>query len=103
METSHIVALLVSERDRLNSAIEALQGPSNRNGRPLKNAAPQEGRIDSETTTEPAPKKKRRKFSAAQRKAASERMRKRWAAKRKLDAKGTNKAAAKPRKTAKAA
>jgi hypothetical protein len=103
MEISQIVALLVSERDRLNSAIEALEGATTRNGRPPKNAAPQEDRIDSETTAAPAPRKKRRKFSAAQRQAASERMRKRWAAKRKLDAKGTNKAVSKSRKNAKAA
>jgi hypothetical protein len=103
METSQIVALLVSERDRLNSAIEALEGPRKRIGRPPKNAAPEGDRIDSETTTEPAPKKKRRKFSAAQRRAASERMRKRWAAKRKLAAKGTKKAVGKSRKTARAA
>ena len=37
METSQIVALLVAERDRLNRAIEALQGPTKRRGRPPKN------------------------------------------------------------------
>ena len=36
MPTDHIIALLVAERDKLNRAIETLQGPINRRGRPLK-------------------------------------------------------------------
>jgi hypothetical protein len=40
MPTDHIVALLVAERDKLNAAIEALQGAVKRRGRPPKNAAP---------------------------------------------------------------
>jgi hypothetical protein len=39
MTTDHIVALLIAERDRLNRAIEALQGPVRRTGR-----SPQESR-----------------------------------------------------------
>jgi hypothetical protein len=84
METSQIVALLVAERDRLNNAIEALQGTSKRIGRPPKNSV---------ATAIPAPTK-RRKFSKAQREAAAERMRQRWASK-KAAAKVTNKSKSK--------
>jgi hypothetical protein len=34
MLTEHIVSLLIQERDRLNRAIEALQGPTKRRGHP---------------------------------------------------------------------
>jgi hypothetical protein len=34
MPIEHIVSLLVAERDRLSRAIEALQGPTKRRGRP---------------------------------------------------------------------
>lgn len=87
MPTDHILALLIAERDKLNRAIEALQGPTKRRGRPPKNplnAAPTE-------VAKPA-KKKRRKFSTAQREAAAERMRQRWAAKKKAAVKATKKA-----------
>jgi hypothetical protein len=80
MMTDHILALLVAERDKLNRAIEALTGPTKRRGRPLKNAA-----IAVAPTATPAPapaKRKGRTFSAAQRRAAAERMRLRWAAKK---------------------
>ena len=96
MPTEHILALLIAERDKLNRAIEALQGPTKRIGRPPKNS------VTAAIPAAPAPKKKRRKFSAAQRKAAAERMRQRWAAK-KAAAKVTKKAVSKPKKTAKAA
>jgi hypothetical protein len=94
METAQIIDLLLAERDRLNNAIEALQGPTKRIGRQPKNPP----------TAAPAPpKKKRRKFSAAQREAAAERMRQRWAAKKNAEAKGTKKTASKVKKKAKAA
>src|ERR1700681_2410377 len=93
METAQIVALLVAERDKLNRAIEALQGPTKRIGRPPKYSGtfttPLGSRVVSEPNAAPAPKKHGRRFSAAQRKAASERMRLRWAAKRKAEAKAT--------------
>jgi hypothetical protein len=75
MPTDHIIALLIAERDKLNRAIEALQGSAKRLGRPPKAVA---------TTVAPevaAPKRKRQ--SAAQRKAQGERMKAYWAAKRK--------------------
>ena len=75
MPTDHILALLISERDKLNRAIEALQGSATRRGRPAKNA----------TTPTPtiAPKKKPKRQSAARRKAQAERMKAYWAEKRK--------------------
>ena len=112
METTHIVALLVAERDRLNNAIEALQGPTKRRGRP-PGSGPKRASVDDpnmpdwvkskSALTQTTPKKKRRKFSAAQREAAAERMRQRWAAKKKVEAKGTKKTVSKPKKKAKAA
>jgi hypothetical protein len=84
MLTEQIVALLIAERDKLNRAIEALQGPTKRIGRPPKNPL-----ADAASTAAPAPMKHGRRFSAAQRKTASERMRLRWAAKRKAEAKPT--------------
>ena len=78
MPSEHIIALLVAERDRLNRAIEALQGPAKRRGRPPKNPL-----VDGATA--PA-KKGRRKFTAAQRKAQAVRMKAYWA-KRKKEAK----------------
>jgi hypothetical protein len=106
MDTTQIVALLVAERDRLSRAIEALQGPTKRRGRPPGKTA-KAARADYNDPTMPdwvkpksaltktAPKKAKRKFSAAQREAAAERMRQRWAAKKKAEAK----AARKPKKT----
>jgi hypothetical protein len=88
MPIDHILALLIAERDKLNRAIEALQGPTKRRGRPPKNP------FDAATPTEVAKpaRKKRRKFSTAQREAAAERMRQRWAAKKKAALKATKKA-----------
>ena len=78
MPTDHIIALLVAERDKLNRAIEALQGPIKRRGRPPKNPAAAAALL-------PAPPAKKRKGgqSAAARKAQSVRMKAYWAAKRK--------------------
>jgi hypothetical protein len=95
MPADHILTLLIAERDKLNSAIEVLQGPVKQRGRQPKNA------ISSEPT-QPA-KTKRRKFSAAQRKRQAERMKAFWAAKKKAAAKAHSKAASNPKKAAKAA
>jgi len=77
-----ILSLLIVERDKLNRVIEALQGSAKRRGRPPRNplmvAAP---------AVAPAPTRKRRRQSAAQRKAQAERMKAYWAAKRKKQAK----------------
>ena len=83
MGTEHIVALLISERDKLNRAIEALGTPVQRRGRPPKNplAAAVTG-----TAATPAPKK-RGGLSTAKRKAQSERMKAYWAKRKKQAAK----------------
>jgi hypothetical protein len=72
MPTEHIVALLIAERDRLNRAIEALQGPAKRRGRPPKNQLA----VIADTAQ---PKKKRHVSAAARRKMAAA-QKKRWAA-----------------------
>jgi hypothetical protein len=96
MPTEHIVALLIAERDKLNQAIEALSGPIKRRGRPPKNPlAVATTPHTPETAASAPPKKHGRTFTAAQRKAAGDRMRARWAVKKK--------AAAKAKKTASAA
>jgi hypothetical protein len=80
MPTEHIVALLIAERDKLNRAIEALQGPLKRRGRPPKNA------LATAATSVPepaAPARKKRTFTAAQRKEQAARMKRYWAAKKK--------------------
>lgn len=74
MPIDDILVQLIAERDMLNRAIEALQGP--RRGRPAK------------TPEAAAPKKKRKGMSADRRKAQGERMKAFWAAKRKKQAKG---------------
>jgi hypothetical protein len=71
MPTQHILTLLIAERDKLNRAIEALQGPIKRLGRPSKNQAPGMG---SDST-----KPKRHVSAAARRKMAAAQKR-RWAA-----------------------
>ena len=99
MPTDHILSLLLAERDRLNRAIEALQGPTKRIGRPPKNpaaiavAAP----AAAEPAAAPAPARTKRKFSAYQRKKQGERMKAYWAAKK---AAAQPKAAKKAKKTA---
>jgi hypothetical protein len=82
MAIEQILALLTAERDKLQKAIEALTGPIKRRGRPPKNpmAMVTSAAVKSAAA---APKKKGRTFTAAQRKAAAERMRQRWAAKKK--------------------
>jgi len=80
MQTEQIVALLVAERDRLNRAIEALQGSgaAKRRGRPPAAA--------SGNSSSAAKSRGRRSFSPAQRKAQAERMKAYWAARRKQQA-----------------
>jgi hypothetical protein len=86
MATEHIVALLIAERDRLSRAIDALQGPTKRRGRPPKSESAAPASAPS-AAAKPA-RKKRRKLSAAEKKAASERMKAFWAARRKAKGKG---------------
>jgi hypothetical protein len=80
MPTEHIIALLIAERDKLNRAIEALQGSAKRTGRPPKN---QLVTASTSAAAPVAPTKKRKRHSAARRKAQADRMKVYWAAKRK--------------------
>ena len=77
MPTEKILQLLIDERDKLNRAIEALQGPAKKRGRPpgSKNS------VDAVTA---APKKQGRTFTPAQRKAQAARMKKYWSLKKKV-------------------
>jgi hypothetical protein len=70
MSTEEIVKILAAERDRLSRAIEALQGPIKRRGRPSKSA--------KETVAAKPPAPKKRTFTAAQKKAQSEKMKAYW-------------------------
>src|SRR5437870_8111195 len=70
--------------DRINRAIEALPGPKKRRGRPPKNPLP----AFAPASALPPAKRKRRTFTAAQRKQQAARMRQYWAAKRKATKKG---------------
>jgi hypothetical protein len=79
MITEQIVALLIQERDRLNRAIEALQGPVKRRGRPPRTLLAE--------SASSAPTEKKRGWTAAQKEAASARMKARWAKKRKAEKK----------------
>jgi len=72
MPTDEILSLLVQERDRLNRAIEALQGPLKRLGRPPKSAVAVE-----------AVPAKRKERTPTQRKAQAKRMKEYWAKRKK--------------------
>ena len=96
MNTDQIVALLIAERDRLNAAIEALQGPTKRRGRPPKNPLAMVAAVvpaASAVAAPEAPARKKRKCSAAQRKEQAARMKAYWAAKRTGEGKGKGKKA----------
>jgi hypothetical protein len=76
MLTDQIVSLLIAERDKLNRAIEALQG-TKRRGRPPKSGI-------ALTASAPSRGGRRgRTFTSAQRKAQAKRMKEYWAAKKK--------------------
>jgi hypothetical protein len=78
MPVDQILSLLVAERDKLTRAIEVLQGTPRRGGRPRKNATPT---IDSAPT--PNHTRKRPRWTAAMRRAASERAKVAYAARMK--------------------
>lgn len=80
MNTEQILALLISERDKLNRAIEALGVPVKRRGRPPKNPL---GTVAAPVKTAA----KRSGLSPAKRKAQSERMKAYWAKRRRHAAK----------------
>lgn len=74
MQTEQIVALLVADRDRLSRAIEALEGPAKRRGR---RRASNDGAVSAPKAKSVS---KKRKISAAGRKAIADAARRRWAA-----------------------
>jgi hypothetical protein len=81
MSTDHILALLMSERDKVTRAIEALQGPTARRGRPQgsgRKAVRPSVVQDSASIAPSTPAK--RKLSAAGRRAIIAGTKKRWAA-----------------------
>jgi hypothetical protein len=85
MSTDQIIVLLIEERDKLDLAIEALTGSEQRRGRPSSDAHA----VAAAAVVAPgaplasAPNKRKRTFTAAQRKAQAEKMKLYWAAKRK--------------------
>ena len=81
MPTDHILALLITERDKLNRAIEALGGAgTKRLGRPRKNPA---GEAGPAVASAQAPAKKHHMRSPAARKAQAQRMKAYWAKRKK--------------------
>jgi hypothetical protein len=72
MPTDHIVALLVTERDKLNRAIEALS-PTERRGRPAKALA----------SAIPPKARKKVLWTPAKKRAQAAKMKAYWAKKRK--------------------
>jgi hypothetical protein len=76
MTTEQIVTFLISERDKLNRAIEVL-GPPVRRGRPAR------GTFAVAVRSKRAAEPKRRSFSPSQRRQQAARMKAFWAAKRK--------------------
>ena len=98
MPTDQILTLLISERDKLTRAIEALQGPTKRRGRPPKNPL-----AATTPAVAPAPAEKRgRKFTYYQRKKQAQKMKEYWAAKKKAEVKSEPKTKRKAKKTAEA-
>jgi hypothetical protein len=82
MPTEHIVALLITERDKLNRAIEALGGTgTKRRGRPRKDASGSAG--PAVVVAAPVPAKKHHMRSPAARKAQAQRMKAYWAKRKK--------------------
>lgn len=79
MPNDNILALLIEERDKLNRAIEALEGSRARRGRPPKAATASIAKADGI--------RRRGHMSPAARKAQSARMREYWANRRKEAAK----------------
>lgn len=80
MPIDQIVALLIAERNRLDTAIAALQGAVKRRGRPPKNAVSVVAALTPVSGT-------RTGMSAARRKAQAERMKEYWAKRKKEAAK----------------
>jgi hypothetical protein len=84
MSTDHILTLLITERDKLNRAIEALGAPAKRGpGRPPKNAGVTAPASAYAVKKRPDKARNKREFSPEQRAAQAEKMKQYWANKRK--------------------
>jgi hypothetical protein len=81
MATDHILSLLISERDKLDAAIEALHGSTKTESGPNRKAAsPSVERASKPPATVAPTKPAKRKLSDAGRKAIIAATKKRWAA-----------------------
>src|SRR5258708_21470532 len=90
-----IVMLLVSERDRINRALEALNATTKRRGRPPKNTSGTMANAPLPAIDGSQPARKRRGMTPAQKKAHGARMKADWA-KRRQQATGKTTSAALP-------
>lgn len=90
MAVEHIVSLLIAERDRLDRAIEILQGPIKKRGRPARGRSLSSGTSKGHSIVESwpmdaGPVKKKAAWSAAKRQAQAERMKAYWAKRKKTN------------------
>jgi hypothetical protein len=84
MDTNAIAAAIQAEITRLSQALAILTGGTKKRGRPRKDSMPDWVTSNSLTPApEPVPARKKRTFSAAQRKAAALRMKRMWREKKK--------------------
>lgn len=83
MENSQIVSLLIAERDRLQAAIDLLQGPVKKRGRPAKTPPSWVTSTGLAATVPEKPARKKRQFTSQQRAAQAKRMKAYWKAKKK--------------------
>ena len=84
MPTDQVIQLLRQERDKIDAALRLLEGTGKRIGRPRKTDANVPEWVGS-TSAAPATKKRGRRYSAAQKKAQSLRMKAQWAARKKAE------------------
>jgi len=83
MALDHIVQLLITERDKLTRAIEALGAPAQHRGRPRKQAKAKAGAAAVPAPAATVRKRKRKPLTAARRKALSAKMKAYWAKRKK--------------------
>jgi hypothetical protein len=89
MPTEQIIVLLIQEREKLNRAIEALQGPTKHRGRPPMRVGVSSDGASAPITASPEPVRRKRTLTAAQRQQQGERMKAFWAARREAKANAT--------------
>src|SRR5258706_9068557 len=80
MQTEQIVSMLIAERDRLSKAIEALQGPTKRRGRPPKNPVAEISVSPASAVVNAAPVKRKHAMNAEVRARMAAGQKRRWAA-----------------------